>query len=140
MNANIQTRRYDLDWLRVFAILAIFVFHCTRAFDLDDWSLKNGTTYLWVTIWKEYAISWGMPLILLISGASASLALEKMRPGRYIKGLFLRLFVPLMVGIFTHVALQVYLEHRQNGSFSGSFFAFYPHYFDGMYGFGGNFA
>jgi Acyltransferase family len=32
------------------------------------------------------------------------------------------------------------LENLQKGSFSGSFFEFYPHYFDGMYGFGGNFA
>jgi len=122
------------------AILAIFVFHCTRAFDTDDWSLKNPTTYLSVTMWKEFAISWGMPLILIISGCSAFLALEKVRPGKYVKGLFLRLFVPLMVGMFTHVALQVYLENLQKGKFSGSFFAFYPHYFDGMYGFGGNFA
>jgi len=140
MDARETTRRYDLDWLRVLAILAIFVFHCTRAFDTDDWSLKNPTTYLTVTMWKEFAISWGMPLILIISGCSAFLALEKVRPGKYVKGLFLRLFVPLMVGMFTHVALQVYLENLQKGNFSGSFFAFYPHYFDGMYGFGGNFA
>ena len=140
MDARETTRRYDLDWLRVLAILAIFVFHCTRAFDTDDWSLKNPTTYLTVTMWKEFAISWGMPLILIISGCSAFLALEKVRPGRYVKGLFLRLFVPLMVGMFSHIALQVYLENLQKGNFSGSFFAFYPHYFDGMYGFGGNFA
>ena len=140
MNAKIVARRYDLDWLRVIAILAIFVFHSTRAFDTDDWTLKNPTTYLTVTMWKEFAISWGMPLILMISGSSAFLALEKLHPGKYIKGLFLRLFVPLMVGMFTHIAFQVYLENLQRGKFSGSFFAFYPHYFEGMYGFGGNFA
>jgi len=140
MNAKIVARRYDLDWLRVIAILAIFVFHSTRAFDTDDWTLKNPTAYLTVTMWKEFAISWGMPLILMISGSSAFLALEKLHPGKYIKGLFLRLFVPLMVGMFTHIAFQVYLENLQRGKFSGSFFAFYPHYFEGMYGFGGNFA
>lgn len=52
----------------------------------------------------------------------------------------LRLFIPLIVGMFTHVALHVYLENLHTGRFSGSFFAFYPHYFEGMYGFGGNFA
>ena len=45
-----------------------------------------------------------------------------------------------MVGMFTHVAFQIYLENLQKGKFSGSFFVWYPHYFDGMYGFGGNFA
>ncbi len=133
-------RLYYLDWLRVLAILAIFVFHCTRPFDTDDWSLKNLTTYHSVTVWKEFAISWGMPLILLISGASAFMALDRVKPGKYIAGLFLRLFVPLMVGMFSHVAFQVYLENVQQGGFRGSFFDFYPHYFEGMYGLGGNFA
>lgn len=138
---NKSERRYDLDWLRVFAILAIFgLHHSTRFFDTDDWLIKNATTYLSVQIWLEFCTSWGMPLILIISGASAFLALEKLRPGKYVTGLFLRLFVPLMVGIFTHIAFLVYLENLHKGTFSGSFFEFYPHYFEGMYGLGGNFA
>ena len=122
------------------AILAIFVFHCTRLFDTDDWSIKNLTTYLAVDVWKDFCYSWGMPLILIISGASAFLALDKVRLGKYLKGLFCRLLLPLMVGMFTHVAFQIYLENLNKGSFSGSFWSFYPHYFEGMYGFGGNFA
>ena len=140
MDTKIVQRRYDLDWLRVLAILAIFVFHCTRMFDTDDWHLKNQTTYMAITAWKEFAISWGMPLILMISGASVFYALGKVSAGKYLKGIFARLFVPLMVGMFTHVAWQVYLENRFKGNFNGSFLEFYPHYFDGMYGFGGNFA
>ncbi len=84
MDKKAVIRRYDLDWLRVLAILAIFVFHCTRFFDLNDWSIKNDATYLFVQIWVEFATSWGMPLILLISGSSAFLALEKLRPGKYV--------------------------------------------------------
>ncbi len=136
---NVQ-RRFDLDWLRVLAILAVFIFHSTRFFDTDDWLIKNATTYLSVQVWLEFCTSWGMPLILIISGASAFLALGKLRPGKYVGGLVLRLFVPLMVGMFTHVAFQIYLGNLHTGKFSGSFFAWYPHYFDGMYGFGGNFA
>ncbi len=37
-------RRYDLDWLRVGAILAVFVFHSSRFFDTTDWHVKNPTT------------------------------------------------------------------------------------------------
>jgi peptidoglycan/LPS O-acetylase OafA/YrhL len=140
MNTREIQRRYDLDWLRVLAILAIFVYHCTRLFDTDGWHIKNPTTYLWITVWKEFATSWGMPLILIISGASVYFALGKVSAGKYVKGLFARLFVPLVVGMLTHAALQVYLEKMSKGTFSGSFWQFYPHYFDGMYGFGGNFA
>jgi glucans biosynthesis protein C len=140
MNKEIVQRRYDLDWLRVMAIFAIFIFHNTRFFDTDDWAFKNPSTYLLVDGWKAFATSWGMPLILIISGASVFFALGKVSPGRYVKGIIARLFVPLMVGMFTHIAFQVYLERLHKGQFRGSFFQFYPHYFDGMYAFGGNFA
>ena len=139
MDAKTIQRRYDLDWLRVLTILAIFVFHCTRAFDPDGWHIKNPTTYMFLDVWKDFATSWGLPLILLISGASVYYAMGKVSAGKYVVGILARLFVPLIVGIFTHVAFQVYLENLQKGTFNGSFFQWYPHYFDGMAGFGGNF-
>jgi len=138
-SANIQ-RRYDLDWLRVLAIMAVFIYHCALIFAPDPFSIKNSTTYQFIDDLGEFAGLWGMPLILLISGASAFYALGKVRPGKYLKGIVARLLVPLVVGIFTHIAFQVYLENLHKGTFSGSFFDFYPHYFDGMYAFGGNFA
>lgn len=141
MDTKSSQRRYDLDWLRVSVIFAIFALHhAARFFDTDDWFIKNATTYLSMQVWLEFCTSWGMPLILIISGASAFLALDKYRPGKYVGGLVLRLFIPLIVGMFTHVALHIYLWNLHTGRFSGSFFAFYPHYFEGMYGFGGNFA
>jgi glucan biosynthesis protein C len=136
----IPQRRYDLDWLRVLAILAIFVFHNTRLFDTFGWIIKNPTTYAFVDVWNGFATIWGMPLILVISGASVYYNLGKVGAGKYIKGILARLLLPLIVGILTHAAFQVYLEHLQAGKFSGSFFEFYPYYFDGLYGLGGNFA
>ena len=142
MNAQTATirRRYDLDWLRVLAILAVFVYHCALIFAPDPFSIKNPTTYQFIDDWGEFAGLWGMPLIFLISGASVFYALGKNSPGKYVKGIVARLLIPLFVGILTHIAFQVYLENLHNRTFSGSFFDFYPHYFDGMYGFGGNFA
>jgi len=140
MNAQSNPRKYYLDWLRVLTILAIFVYHCSRLFDTDDWTIKNPITYPVLDIWNKFAPSWGMPLILLISGASVFLALDKIGLGKYIKGLFARLLLPLVLGIFTHIAFQVYLEYLNKGIYSGSFWSFYPHYFEGMYGLGGNFA
>jgi hypothetical protein len=46
----------------------------------------------------------------------------------------------LIVGIFTHIMLQVYMERITHHQFSGSFWEFIQHYFDGWYGYGGNFA
>lgn len=135
-----STRRFDLDWLRVFGILAVFVFHSCRFFDLGDWHVKNPTTYLGVDIWISFMGSWLMPLMFLISGASVYYALSTRGSGTFIKDKVLRLFVPLAAGAFTHVAVQVYLERISHHQFTGTFFDFLPHYFDGLYGFGGNFA
>ena len=36
------TRRYDIDWLRVFAMLGIFLLHAWHLFDQGtDWHLRN---------------------------------------------------------------------------------------------------
>ncbi|MFZ5855696.1 MAG: acyltransferase family protein [Chloroflexota bacterium] len=131
-------RRFDLDWLRIFAILAIFIFHSGRFFDPFDWHVKNSITHPELEIWTMFLANWGMPLIFVISGASLYFSLAKV--GKFIRDKILRLLVPLVVGVFTHVALAVYLERLTHHQFTGPFFAFYPKYFDGFYGDGGNFA
>jgi len=133
-------RRVYLDWLRVLAIVAIFLFHSTRFFDLGDWHVKNARTYLAVEAWSGFLASWGMPFIFAISGASSFFALNKRSPIEFVKERALRLVIPLVVGVFTHCALQVYLDRITHGVFRGSFWAFLPHYFDGLWGYGGNFA
>jgi len=86
---------------------------------------------------------WMMPLIFLISGASIFYAMNKGGVGTFFKDKVLRLLVPLAVVVFTHASLQVYLEKITHGQFSGSYFTFLPHYFEGVYvdvGSTGNFA
>jgi glucans biosynthesis protein C len=133
-------RRNDLDRLRVLAILGVFVYHGSLVFAPDAYSIKNGTLYEFLDDWGAFGGTWGLPLVFIISGASAFYALGRVRPAKFLQGVVLRLVVPLLVGMLTHCALQVYLERLQAGAFRGSFFEFYPHYFEGLYGFGGNFA
>ena len=136
-------RLYYLDWLRVLAILTVFIFHSTRFFDLEDWHVKNLARYLEAQIWVGFAANWMMPLIFVISGASLFYALDRGGAGRFFKDKVLRLLVPWLVGVFTASTLQVYLERRTHGQFFGSYFEFLPQYFDGIYtdvGLPGNFA
>ncbi len=81
-----------------------------------------------------------MPLFFILSGLSAFYALGHRTASGYIRERFFRLVVPLVFGIFVLVPPQVYIERVSHGRFVGSFFAFFPHYFDGFYAFGGNFA
>jgi glucan biosynthesis protein C len=133
-------RLHYLDWLRVLAILAIFVFHSGRFFDREDWHVKNATTYFGMDVWTYFLAAWLMPLVFVVSGASIFFALRKGGVGKFVRDRALRLLVPLIVGACTTVALQVYVEYRFQGRFSGSFWAFLPRYFDGFRDFGGNFA
>jgi len=140
METKAITRRYDLDWLRVMGILTVFIYHSGRFFNSEGWHIKNATTYFGVDVWETILANWMMPLIFAISGASLFYALGKGRPGQFIKDKVLRLLVPLVVGTLTLGALQIYLERLTLGQFSGSFWEFYPHYFEGLNGYGGNFA
>ena len=136
-------RRHDLDWLRVMAILSVFVYHSTRFFNIGDWHVKNSTRYLGVELLEVFMEMWMMPLIFVISAASIYYAMRKGGAGKFFKDKVLRLLVPLAVGAFTHASLQVYLERITHGQFFGSYFQFLPHYFEGIYmdvGSSGNFA
>ncbi len=140
MSENLSRRRHDLDWLRVCAILTVFIFHSSRFFDTDGWHVKNPTTHFGVQVGITFLGNWLMPLIFVISGASLFYALGSRGAGKFVMDKVRRLLVPLVVGMFTHVILQVYLERLTHRQFSGSFWAFIPRYFDGWYGYGGNFA
>ncbi len=88
-----------------------------------------------------FFVQWMMPLFFILAGAAVYYALSYRKAGGFIKERSLRILIPLVfVGIFVLAPSQVYLERLTHGEFSGTFFQFYPHYFDGLYGFGGNFV
>jgi hypothetical protein len=142
--ADTSERKYELDWLRVWAILIVLVYHSTRFFNLGDWHVKNVDTFVWVEMWNVFSTRWMMPLFFVISGASLFYAIGKSGGWlRFYKDKFLRLMIPVLFASVTHSALQVYLERLTHGQFSGSFFSFLPEYFKGVYfgmGIPGNFA
>jgi hypothetical protein len=144
MSTVTTERRYELDWIRVLAILVVFLYHSTRFFNLVDWHVKNINTYVWMEIWNIFATRWMMPLFFIISGASLFYAIGKSGGwSKFYVDKFLRLMIPVLLASVTHSALQVYLERLTHGQFSGSFFSFLPQYFSGIYlgiGMPGNFV
>jgi hypothetical protein len=85
-----------------------------------------------------------MPIFFIISGMGLFYVLRKNSEWKqFYTDKFTRLMIPLIVGTFTHSALQIYLERITHNQFSGSFFSFFPSYFSGFYleiGGTGNFA
>jgi peptidoglycan/LPS O-acetylase OafA/YrhL len=75
-------RLHYLDWLRVLAILGVFLFHAVHPFDATDWHIKNAEQSLVVTlVFVVFLYPWGMPLFFLLSGAGSRFALRR-RTGR----------------------------------------------------------
>lgn len=134
-------RLYFLDCLRVMAMLAIFLYHNGKIFDFDEWHIKNVETSLGSAIFVEIFDLWMMPLFFVLSGAAVYYSLKSRTSGGFIKERSLRIALPwVLLGMFIMGPIQVYLERVSSGEFMGTIFQFFPHYFDGFYGFGGNFA
>jgi peptidoglycan/LPS O-acetylase OafA/YrhL len=131
-SSHIKTeRQYFIDWLRILLILSVFLFHIGMFFNTWNWHVKNPTQYNGLLIRTMIFLSeWRMPLLFLISGAGTYYALGKRSPGRYLGERFKRLFIPLLIGIFILVPVQVYLEKADQYS---SLLTFYPHMFEGIY-------
>jgi glucans biosynthesis protein C len=136
MDAKTTQRRFDLDWLRVFAIVTVFVYHTTRFFNSESWHVKNPTSYIAADILETTLANWIMAVIFAISGASLFHAIGKGSAGKFIKDKVLRLIVPLAtMGMIVFGSWQMYLDRLSHGEFNGPFFEFIPIYFQP-----GNFA
>jgi hypothetical protein len=130
-------RRFDLDWVRVITMLVVFVFHSGMFFVSWPWHLKNDQLSFPVEIFNSFADTWQMPMLFLVSGAATWFSLRSRRAGNFINERMLRLLVPLAFGILVIVPPQVYFERIYKHQFVGSFFAFYPHFFQGSFTFTG---
>ncbi|MFC5409751.1 acyltransferase family protein [Larkinella bovis] len=120
------TRRYDLDWLRVFAILILLFYHTGMIYVSWGWHIQSQATSPLFEDIMRWLHRWRMPLLFFISGAGTFYALRRKTTGDYAKERFKRLFVPLVFGMFVIVPPQIYFEWLFRGRFSGSYVAFYP--------------
>jgi glucan biosynthesis protein C len=136
----ITNRQYYLDWIRTLTILIVFLFHGGRFFDSDDWHVKNPTFSPIADVLLFFLKEWMMPVFFFISGASTYFALKYKTTGIFLAERVKRILVPLLFGIFILSPPQVYLERLSHHQFTGSLWQFLPHYFEGWYAFGGNFA
>jgi len=137
---NERKRFYDIDWLRVLGMFTIFLFHNARFFNDEDWHVKNFETDFGMSVFVAILNHFIMPLFFVLSAYAIFYALKKRTNSEFMRERIVRLLIPLGVGIFTHIILQVYIERITHGEFTGTFWQFTPQYFNGWYAFGGNFA
>jgi glucan biosynthesis protein C len=125
-------RRHDIDWLRVYAMLAVFVFHCTRFFDTQEWHLKNAEqSFTLFVLVRGLMWPWLMEIFFLLSGAGAWYALRSRSAGAFLANRVKRLLVPLFtVGLFILLPPQFYFQRVvMDSSIGGGFRQWIPAYF-----------
>lgn len=104
-------RRYDLDWLRVIAILAVYVHHLGMPFNGDGFHIMNAESSKLLDDIMVYFEQFRLPLLFLISGTGTVLAFSKRTWQQFIKERTRRLLVPLFFGIIFIIPPQTYYQY-----------------------------
>ena len=131
---NQLERRYELDWLRVLAVLLLLYFHTAAIFyagELGEFYVKNNQSSEVMSCFITFIHQWHMPLFFLLSGASTWLALSFRSAGQYVQERFKRLLIPFLFGIVVLIPPQVYFRLLSNSNYQ-SYLQFYPQFFNGI--------
>lgn len=122
-------RRHDLDALRVIALVLLIAYHCAMLYVAEwEWHLKSSYLAEWLQ-WPMLAMNrWRMALLFLVSGLAIGLYQPARHPGRFAWERTVRLFVPLVFGMFVICSVQAYAQGVAAGAFEPDFGTFLARY------------
>ena len=142
IEGNVETkpgRRYDIDALRVFAVILLIIFHTAMLFAFGTpYFIQNKELSVEMLIFVFVVNPFHMPLFFFLAGMSTSYSLNFRTGTKYLKERVKRIVIPLILGILIVIPPIVYFERlawwsptRYNQeNFEGTFFEFYPHFFE----------
>ncbi|MFI8604212.1 acyltransferase [Cellulophaga baltica] len=106
-----KKRRYDLDWFRVIAILAVYLHHIGMPFNGDTFHIMNADSSKLLDDIMVFFEQFRLPLLFLISGTGTIYASSKRTWLQFLKERSTRLIIPLIFGVLFIVPPQTYYEH-----------------------------
>jgi glucan biosynthesis protein C len=111
MNPRAETRRYDVDWLRIGATLLLFVFHAGMVFNpAPFYHIRNADLSFGMLVFCGFVSLWHMPLFFLLAGWSLCQSLRARGALGVACERVLRLAVPLLAGAVLFMPVIKYLE------------------------------
>ncbi len=134
-SAMINSRRFDLDWLRIIAFGILIYFH-TAIFFIPGGipMIQNRETSEVLQNFVSISHQFRLALLFFISGVGVAFAKKRRSNREFLKERSRKLLIPLVVGILLVVPPMIYAEKLFLAEFTGSFIEFYPHFFtDGVY-------
>lgn len=133
---NLETRRYDLDWLRIIAFGLLIFYHIGMFYVTWGWHVKSVHAGPAAEPFMRVLNPWRLSLLFLISGIALRFAFDK--ASQQNRGVLKftgwrtwRLIVPIMFGIHVIVAPQSWLQLLESGEIGSGFWQFYPEYLIG---------
>jgi peptidoglycan/LPS O-acetylase OafA/YrhL len=121
----VSERRYELDWLRVLAVLLLFIFHSARVFDTDYFYVKNAALSKGMDLIVGFISIWFMPLFFFIAGAAAYFALRRRSGKAFLAERAKRLLIPFIFGVLVLASLQVFVVYLQKPGNTVSYLSFW---------------
>ena len=103
-----DTRRYDLDWLRVGLFLLLIFYHIGMFYVPWQWHVKSlHAPVEWLEIPMRILNPWRIPALFVISGIALRFALDKASShGAFMWRRFVRLILPVLFGMAVVCAPQ----------------------------------
>ena len=126
-------RRYDIDWLRIFATYLLFPFHVGKVFDVPPYyHIKNATLSGGLGVLTTYIHQWHMPLFFLLAGWSLHASLTLRGPWSVLGERVKRIFIPFLFGCLTLCVGLGYVEHILMKRVEMNFLEFIPKFFTSL--------
>ncbi|MEM6818933.1 MAG: acyltransferase family protein [Pseudomonadota bacterium] len=124
-----DTRRHDIDALRVIAFGLLILYHCGMFYVQDwEWHIKSAYTSTWLREPMRFLNQWRMSLLFVISGLAVAFVRTKYSGGQLARRRLWRLGVPLIFGMAVIVAPQPYFEALDKGIIEPGFWKFWMQY------------
>ncbi|HUI28373.1 MAG TPA: acyltransferase family protein [Candidatus Kryptonia bacterium] len=111
METPVAARRYDIDWLRVFATYVLFAFHTAKVFDVPPYyPIKNAHLSTRLGYFTGFVHQWHMPLFFLLAGWAAFGSLRQRGTTGFLRERLRKLLVPFVAGCVLLCPILKYLE------------------------------
>lgn len=125
---NILNRVFFLDYFRSFLIILVVLFHASLAYivNVDDiWFIINPQKNIIFDVYAFLFDKTVMPMLFFISGYFALSSILKRNTLSFLKRRFVRLGIPLVIGLYLGNPFSTYIINLLNNKISSNFFNYY---------------
>lgn len=128
-------RRYDINWLRIAAVLLLIPFHTARVFNVGEaFYAKNDQLSSVLERFIIFVGPWHMSLLFFLAGAASWFALGFRRSGQYAGERLKRLILPFIFGLIVLIPPQAFIGMLTNSAADRSWWSqlgyFWTHWSD----------